>query len=193
MIHKKEEALKILNMNAWTFENLVKNHGLEGKRMPGKGRFLYYSLDKIQQAEQRKDADIIARRGGGLTVREVMAMFDLTNSAVGRLVKYDSLKRTKPNRVFLYEADEVRAALARFSKRGEVKAAGRLSPRPKRTHGGRHSKNDFSSGKGQNPIELKPEPTKVKKSIGRRYYPAVGRSAIRDFAELSGSNCEALL
>jgi len=66
MIHKKEEALKILNMNAWTFENLVKNHGLEGKRMPGKGRFLYYSLDKIQQAEQRKDADIIARRGGGV-------------------------------------------------------------------------------------------------------------------------------
>jgi len=194
MIYRRKGAMEILGMKEWTFNNLVSHYDLPSHRKPH-DRYKYYSLDEIRQAEARKDEAIIAKRGEGMTVREVMAMFDLTNSAVGRLVKYDDMKRTKPNLVFLYEADEVRAALARKAKRDEEKAAGRLSPRRGRkgTHGGRRTTNDFSTGKGQNPIVLKPEPMKVKKSTGRRYYPAVGRSAIRDFAELSGSNCEALL
>ena len=122
-----------------------------------------------------------------LTSGEIKAANGMSYAALYRLYQGGAIGRDKVHGSYVYNLREVNAAV---KKRDAAKTARQFAQvgKPRKIgRGGRRTRNDFSSGNGRTPVNVKVEPDAQRKPSGERYYPKAGDKAILIFAERSGS------
>ena len=121
------------------------------------------------------------------TAGDVKDTIGTSYASLTRLVNDFGLGRDKAHGIYLYDLSEVTAAIKKRDTDAQARAAARrgkprnYKKRPVRTR-------DFSAGNSAEPVNVVVSDGDKRQSSGDRYYPAVGGSAIRIFADMSGSN-----